>query len=360
MSLRPLIIFLICCFSYVFECTAGTNDSVFIVRGIKVFSEGINLEHAKENALKEGAIKAMQKLLGELVVYDQKNRYDALISTINPEKYVNLTDIKEERMTSHSFQAEVDYYFDPTKTKNLLNNAGIKYSGKTIQHILLVPILYNQKGVGTIWENKVWREAWNDIPHHIGLTYFYLTQGDLEDLESLIPNQLIAAPYKQYEQIIDVYNSQKLIAIFATELNHKLYFSLRFITPHKTYFGYQSISRKKGESDLLFYKRAAKELCSKIDSAWKGERVFDNVQLFSSKVEVKFSNSQQWQEIQKILKKIDIIIQAKVLKQDENYADLELIYTLPPLIFSQELTYEGLFLKEEKGKIYVQYKKNNK
>ncbi len=334
-------------------CVDQNEQDVFTIKNIQVYSEAHTLEDAKNTALKMGSTQALNQLLKKIITYDEVNKTHSIIGRINAYDLVASTNVEEERMTSHSYKASVDYEFDPGKIRNLLNFSGIKYTGIPVQNALLVPILHNKDNKVVIWSNDVWRNAWEAIPHNTGLMEYSLTGGDLEDVENIDPEEVMLAPYKKYDQLLKDYNSQILIIVFATELDNKLDITLRFLSLTDDYFKYITIIRHNNENENNFYKRVGYEITNRIDSARKGEKVFDNDRYYSSVLSMKFDKPNQWLEVKKSLEKIKAITQIRLLSKSAKEAEIEIIYIIAPAILSREIAYNGYSLQKEGEKIYL-------
>ncbi|AIF81217.1 hypothetical protein I862_03285 [endosymbiont of Acanthamoeba sp. UWC8] len=339
--------------TYSEENEEHSDQKIFTVKNINIYAEGETLEEATDKALRAGSIEALDKLLSNIIVYDERHKSSSIINRTNAYDFVNYTEIESERMTSHSYKATITYKFNHKKIRNLLNSSGIKYVGRTVQNALLIPILHSKGGSITIWSNDDWRNAWDETSLKVGLMNYILSEGDLIDIGALNPKEIMSAPLEKYTSILKDYESESLIAIFSTELDNKLDITIRFLNPTNNYYRYTSLLRNKDESEKEFYKRAAHELTIKIDADWKGEKVFDNERYYSSKLIVKYNKPAGWMKIKKDLEEIKEILQIKLLNKSATEAEIEIIYTLPPAIFSNELLYKGYALKKTEGQIHL-------
>lgn len=257
--------------AYCEEKEEHADQKIFTVKHIEIYAEGETLEEATDKALRAGSIEALDKLLNNIIVFDERHKSSAIINRTNAYDFINSTEIETERMTSHSYKASVTYKFNHKKLRNLLNSSGIKYVGRTAQNALLIPILHSKDGKVTIWSNDDWRNAWEETSLKIGLMNYILSEGDLVDIGTINPKEIMSAPLEKYNSILNDYESESLIAVFCTELDNKLDITVRFLNPTNNYYRYTTLIQNKAESEKEFYKRAAHELTVKIDADWKGE-----------------------------------------------------------------------------------------
>lgn len=334
-------------------CEEADDQEAFTINNIEVYAEAENLPDAKEKAIEIGSGIALEKLLDNFVLFKERQRSKSIISHTNPYELINSYDVVSERMTSHSYKATVNYKFNYKKIRNFLYSSGIKYTGRMTENVLLVPVLNTKDGNLFIWQNKIWRDAWDQIPKKVGLISYTLTVEDLVNIESINTKDIIVAPFEKYERLVSSYKTSTLGVIFATELDNKLDIIVRFLNVTHNYYRFATYEYKPKEDKNEFYRRVANDIAAKIDADWKGNKVFEQERYYSSKLKVKFNQPTEWVKLKQDLEKIKEIVQIKLLSKSAKDAEVEIIYILPPIIFTRELAYYGYVIKQENREIFL-------
>jgi hypothetical protein len=326
------------------------------VDSINVYAEGESLEDAKDKAIKQGAIEALTAMLIRNISQENHWRIPSLIDRVEVLDLLYSNEATEERMTSHSYKAVMNFKFDHSKIRNFLTTSGIKYAERPPTKILLIPVLHQQDGRLNIWNKGPWYSAWEALPQDVGLINYNLPEGDLSDIAYIDPEEVMVESYKKYLDLLRIYEVESMVVVFATDLGDKLEVSLRFLSPASDFLRYKSFEIEQGEGLGKFFKRVATSIAYDIDSEWKGTRVFERERLYSSKLIVDYKDSKEWENIQKKLEVIKIIRQIKIMSKNPTQAELEVVYVLAPAILSKEINKQGFVLNETKGKIYLSTK----
>lgn len=323
-----------------------------VIENIEVFADAITLGEAKDQAIMAGGKVAIKKLLDRILPYDTKWQSEKVVEQVALNEFIQDAVPVKERMTSHSYQATMNFYFDQGGIRNFMNRHGIHYSEKPIKNALLIPILHQKDGKLIIWTNNEWRDAWNQIPPEVGLMQYQLTKGDLEDVQLLDPIEVMTKPYNHFAKIFKIYKTDSLLAIFVTEMDNKLDISLRFLYKNEDSQRYYSVNKKNNESKEDLYKKTAIELANKIDSEWKGLRVFSTDRTYVTKVKIKIKSQKEWQAIQTNLNKINGMQGVKLIDQG-NVKEVEMRYKTTPAILAERLKKIGYSIKSKEGIDYL-------
>jgi len=164
-------VFSFCC--AVFTIFAGVppvaaQPSVYTVAKVVVNTEASDAVTAKQQAIREGSQRALRLLLSRLVAFKAHNRLPEL-SGAAVDSMLDGFVVREERFSSTRYVAQLDFTFEASKVRDLLNRVGLPHTDQQSPPVKLVPAAQGES-VGAAW-----RAAWGALDLKNGLTPMDMT-----------------------------------------------------------------------------------------------------------------------------------------------------------------------------------------
>ena len=323
----------------IFAIDSDSNN--FNVYDVKIFSDSGTLADSKAIAIDKGISESLKSLMLKITPENMHNRI-IIQKNIDNSSLVKSYNIKDERMTSHSYMATVDFYFDQNKVKALLNQLGVMYAERKPLSILVVPILYKDKKYH-LWKTTDWKSAWDSMPEQVGMiSNIIIIKGDIDDVKHLNAGTAMIDSYDHFKPLFDKYNVASIVVISAEDNDDEIDVAIRTLDSGHDKSGFINYSKTQKESDMVNYKRIARDILSKIDEEYKGVKVFDQDVAYNSNVWVKVDDLKSWSKIKNILNSIEYIKDFKVYKTSVHLIELDLQYTVNPNTLSELLLQKGI------------------
>ncbi|MDJ1256182.1 MAG: hypothetical protein MRQ11_02020 [Candidatus Midichloria mitochondrii] len=251
------------------NCSYGLipEDKIFTVNNIKAFSDFGTVAESKKIALDNATREAMLVLLNRITIEKQNGKFNSIVKNDNSslvKKYV----ILNERITSHSYSAEVDVEFHPASVKALLNRQGLNFAEKIYNDCLIIPFYENFSS------NLVlqWRQF---LPEQFGLVEPVTLRSELDDLTSFNIRNIKNYEYKDFYYLLKKYHTKEVMLVQVSEIEEnteKVYVKIKFINSTNTYFKNLTFEKNMDEDEDDVHKRIINEVLLQLDSWWKGSK----------------------------------------------------------------------------------------
>lgn len=190
------------------------ETSPFAVQGVEVDVTDTSAATAKEKALIEVQMKAFLSLaetLGdpdtaaELAKLDEK-RIIPLLKSLS---------IEEEKISPGRYQGRFTVRFLAEKIKPILANAGISLPQSQGPAMLVVPVWQNEQGQTSLWDDNVWRKAWQNLNAQQAQIPLIIPLGDQDDSSTLSVQDAMANDPVKLEALRRRYDVKTLLVAFA-------------------------------------------------------------------------------------------------------------------------------------------------
>lgn len=191
--------------------------SVYAVDKVALDVSADNAVLAKEIALREGPLKALQVMFRRLAPFRAYAHLPTLTQK-DAEAVLDGFSLRSERNSQTRYLALVDYSFSRQKLDALLTRRGIPfYAGRSgPQTVLVVP------GGPVAADMESWWQAWREVDIRHGLTDSRLLRGKPADIEAW--QKIAAGDSAAYAPIAQRYDGQSVILVSAAmdEVREKL------------------------------------------------------------------------------------------------------------------------------------------
>lgn len=190
------------------------ETSPFAMQGVEVDVTDANAASAKEKALIEVQMRAFKDLaekLGgseaalELESLDEK-RIIPLLKSLS---------IEEEKISPGRYQGRFTVRFLPEKIKPIFASVGISLPKSQGPAMLVVPVWQNEQGQTSLWDDNVWRKAWQSLNAQQAQIPLIIPLGDQDDSSTLSAQDAVNSDPIKLEALRRRYDVKTLLVAYA-------------------------------------------------------------------------------------------------------------------------------------------------
>jgi hypothetical protein len=328
-----------------------SSDDVYSTTALELYAEAENAENAKLDAIRQGAVAALHRVLARMTANEMRGR----LSNVKLDQAMELIqhyEIHESRMTSNSYKARADFTFSGPGVKLILNKTGVIYTDKFSPRYLVLPVEQQESGI-KIWQTE-WYNIWTRAPTRYGLLRLNYPLADLPDIRTLDPLGVLYMPYSYFKSTLNRYSLDEALIVFAKQSDpEKLEVTIRFIGPKRDEYKYISYQippvGKRGD----FYQKTCLDLISHLDSAWKGMDIFIDLPPYKTVFKVLIDSPGEWGQVRDRLNRIKAVENIKVLETTISHVMVELSYVTEPLVISELMAQQGLKISRNAGQTVI-------
>jgi hypothetical protein len=188
---------------------------VFQVSGIEVDATAADAVAAREQALREGQIEGLRRLLRRLVPAAEHGRLPA-VGAAEIQRYVRNFEIADERVASDRYLAQLTVGYEPDAVRGLLQGEALSYAETPSEPLVVLPV-YQPAGGPRLWpENNPWWQAWAEHLDSERLLRLVLPLGDLEDMATVTADGAVAGDTAGLEALARRYGAEEVLVVIAT------------------------------------------------------------------------------------------------------------------------------------------------
>ena len=190
------------------------ETSPFAVQGVEVDVTDASAAAAKEKALIEVQMTAFVNLAQKL---GDPDAADAL-AKMDQKQIIPLLkslSIEEEKISPGRYQGRFTVRFLPEKIKPIFANAGISLPQTQGPAMLVVPVWQNEQGQTSLWDDNIWRKAWQALNAQQAQIPLIVPLGDQDDSSTLSVQDALASDPVKLEALRRRYDVKTLLVAFA-------------------------------------------------------------------------------------------------------------------------------------------------
>lgn len=325
----------------------------FTVESIHVEATGQTATEARSRAMSEaerkGFIELVTRLSDETTATRLSQERQRSISLM-----VQGVEVKNEKMSTSSYAADVTLSFSPEQIRALLPEATAAPAPSTTSTVptaitvqtpvLLVLPIFTQDGQTVLLGGSSWWDTWNNAQPS-GSMPFSLPIGDLEDI-SLVPLQAVrSGDFSQVKPLADKYHVNHIIAADATST-----IDTETSTPVINVTLYDLKPDGASSQSMQFKGQPGETLPELLAKAVNGiisasGDISNQVQAATSQrllVKAQFSSLREWQMVQQRLKSISAVQKTSVERFAGRYAVVAIYSATDADALAQALSQSGL------------------
>ena len=194
---------------------AQTAADVFQVSRISVDATAADAVAAREQALLQGQIEGLHRLLRRLAPAAEHGRLPA-VGAAEIQRYVQNFEISDEQVASNRYLAHLTVRYDPEAVRTLLQGEGLSYAETVSEPLVVLPV-YQVPGGPRLWpEDNPWWQAWAENLEPERLLRLVLPLGDLEDMATVTADGAVAGDAAALETLAGRYGADDVLVVVAT------------------------------------------------------------------------------------------------------------------------------------------------
>ena len=256
----------------------------------------------------------------------------AVISTL-----IDDFEITEEQLSSVQYIAAYTFRFKSDAVRNFLGGSGLSYTDVTSKPVLILP--YYQWGSRTIlWgaENP-WLAAWTRGEAQDGLVPVTVPIGDIQDVSDMGDADALTYNAENLARMTDRYGAGEAVVMIAApvwapdqpetqipaEINVMIY---RTGAGHPEMAQNLKISAAADDSATVLFDRAVQEAQKTLQLEWKDKTLVSAGEDNNLQARIRFSSMNEWIETQKKLRRVQGVLDIRLLSLKQNQAYIELVF----------------------------------
>jgi Uncharacterized protein conserved in bacteria (DUF2066) len=194
---------------------AQGRADLFQVSGIEVDATAADAVAAREQALLQGQIEGLRRLMRRLVPTEEHARLP-LVGPAEIERYVQNFEIADEQVASNRYLAQLTVRYEPDAVRGLLQGAALSYAETTSESIVVLPIYRGSDGAQLWPDNNPWWQAWAEHLDSERLLRLVLPLGDLQDMATVTADQAMTGDQSALAALGQRYGSDDVLVVIAT------------------------------------------------------------------------------------------------------------------------------------------------
>ena len=194
---------------------AQGGAGLFQVSGIEVDATAADAVTAREQALLQGQIEGLRRLMRRLVPAEEHARLPS-VGPAEIERYVQNFEIAEEQVATNRYLAQLTVRYEPDAVRRLLQGAAFPYAETISEPIVVLPV-YRASGGAQLWpDDNPWWQAWAEHLDSERLLRLVLPLGDLQDMATVTADQAMTGDPDTLAALGQRYGSDDVLVVIAT------------------------------------------------------------------------------------------------------------------------------------------------
>jgi hypothetical protein len=194
---------------------AQDTANLFQVSRISVDASASDAVAAREQALVQGQVEGLQRLLRRLAPAESYGRLP-VVGPAEIERYVQNFEIAEEQVATNRYLAQLTVGYQPDAVRELLQDHGLSYAERISEPVVILPVYRTAEGAQLWPENNPWWEAWAKHLDSERLLRLILPLGDLQDMATVTPDRAMAGDTEGLAALGQRYGSNEVLVVVAT------------------------------------------------------------------------------------------------------------------------------------------------
>lgn len=311
---------------------AVAQESIYRVSGVSVDATAPTASEAREQAIAQAHVEAMQKLLRRLVVDADRSRIPVL-SADQVVQYVRDFSVDSERAAAGRYIADFTFRFNPASMRALFQQYGVRFAETQSKPLVVVPLWGSGDDAGLWEEGNPWLAAWSAQRFDEGLVPLVTPLGDLGDVSTITAGQVLSGGQERLTALAQRYQAGGALVAQAAPLGEEAagtasvgVTTSRFLDGRLTPLGASNFKQQPGEDLAALLARAAMGVAETEEARWRDQNLLDFSNRQTLPVTVPITTLDNWLQIRQRLESLSTVIAAtpRTLRRDR--VDLDLTF----------------------------------
>jgi Uncharacterized protein conserved in bacteria (DUF2066) len=194
---------------------AQNGAQLFQVSGIEVDATAADAVAAREQALLQGQIEGLRRLMRRLVPAEEHARLPS-VGPAEIERYVQNFEIADEQVASNRYLAQLTVRYEPDAVRQLLQGAALSYAETVSEPIVVLPVYRTSEGAQLWPDDNPWWQAWAEHLDAERLLRLVLPLGDLQDMSTVTADQAMIGDPDALAALGQRYGGDDVLVVIAT------------------------------------------------------------------------------------------------------------------------------------------------
>ena len=311
---------------------AVAQQSVYQVSGIFVDATAETAAQARETAIGDAHVQAMQALYRRMVMAPDVPRLPILTAD-QIAGYVQDFSVADERSAAGRYLADFTFRFKRDAMRGLFQQYGVRFAETQSKPLVVLPI-FGQGEAAQLWqEGNPWLQSWAEGRFDEGLVPIVTPLGDLSDVAAITPLQALSGDAERLRKVASRYNSAGALVVQALLSGDPEEGAAALSVTASRFDGGQLAStgvvnlRQLPDEDLAgLLARAASDVSAVEQNRWKQANLLNFGTRETIFVAVPIGSLGAWLDIKRRLESISSVIAADVRKLKRYRVELALTY----------------------------------
>jgi len=303
------------------------GGSLFTVKNIAVDVRARTASAARQQALDEGQVAALETMLKRLTLSRDWPRLPPAGPRLAT-SLVSALEINDERISANRYRARLTVSFDPSGIRGLLRRADIPFSEARYKPVLILPV-YAAGGLVSLWTDTPWRAAWEAMAEENGLIPYIVPRADTGN--SLVSaDTAMALPDARLVQLRRRYGAANVIAVRAALTDREG--SIPRLAVRVQDYGktgetdFEATLRGTGADISELAEQAADAVQTHIEDDWKRQTLARFDERNRMTVRVPLDSLKEWHSVASRLDNNILVDAVDILTLTSEHAELRLHY----------------------------------
>ncbi|MGH6904002.1 MAG: DUF2066 domain-containing protein [Geminicoccaceae bacterium] len=329
---------------------AQTAANVFQVSGIPVDATAADAVAAREEALLQGQIEGLRRLLRRLVPAAEHDRLP-VVGAGQIQGYVANFEIADERVSADRYLAQLTVGYEPDAVRELLQGAALPYAETVSMPLVVLPV-YRAADGPRLWpDGNPWWQAWADHLDTERLLRLVLPLGDLQDMATVTADAALAGDTAALAALAARYGGEDVLVASATPRGFGDAAPALELEMRRGGIGQanppETVVARPGETLEELMAEAVVGLQDSLDERWKDPNLLRYDQLGTMVVDIPIARLSDWVEISRGLQGLSEVDQVDVTMFARDNVRAQIHYIGDQIRFEEALGRLGLALSRE-------------
>ncbi|RMD64451.1 MAG: DUF2066 domain-containing protein [Alphaproteobacteria bacterium] len=285
---------------------AQDEGEIFTVRDVAVDVTAETAAAAREVALAQGHVAAMERLLARLLPREEQTR----VTPPTADRIAELVkdfEVADERTSDVRYLARLTFRFNPDAVRAFLRNNDLAYAETRSKPVVVVPV-YGPRGEARLWDDaNPWWAVWARRRPDAGLVPLIVPLGDLGDISTLDAEQALAGDTARMTALAERYGAedilltQAILSVSPGATAATLQVGTSRIGRQASATVVETFTQQPGENIDGLLARAAEAIAEDVQESWKQRNLLRPGEARRIQISVPVRGLTDWLEIRRRL-----------------------------------------------------------